>query len=343
MLSRYAFVTLALLWAVPLVAQPEGSVERVQVRGRSLEGALSGDSPVRDVSVYLPPGYQADPQRRYPVLYFLHGFTDSDSKWMGWEEHWITLPAVVDKTLAAGAAREMIVVMPNAHTRYYGSMYSSSVTVGDWETYVARELVAFVDSHYRTLPSRASRGLAGHSMGGYGAMRIGMRNPDVFSSVYLLSACCMAPNTNPKRIAAMAAPAEKVGSDDEIAAGGFGMKFLFAGAAAWSPNPAKPPFFLDLPTSGGELQPDVIARWTANAILPLVHQSIPNLERLDALAFDAGDGDRGIAQASRELHATLEAYGIEHFFEIYEGDHLNRIAERIEQHALPFFTKYLSF
>ncbi len=326
-----------------LPAQPKGKVERVEVRGRSLEGALSGDSAVRPVSVYLPPSYEAEPERRYPTLYFLHGFTDSDSKWMGFEEHWITLPEVLDRTLANGGAQEMIVVMPNAHTRFYGSMYSSSVTVGDWETYVARELTAYVDSHYRTLARRSSRGLAGHSMGGYGAMRIGMRNPDVFSSVYLLSACCMAPNNDPKRLGAMAGPAEKVGSDEEIAAGGFMMKFLFAGAAAWSANPAKPPFYLDLPTRDGEAQPDVLARWTANAILPLVHQSIPNLRRLEALAFDAGDEDRGIAKASRELDAVLDRYEIEHFFEIYQGDHLNRIAERIEQHALPFFSDKLRF
>lgn len=327
----------------PLLAQPKGKVERVQVRGRSLEGALSGDSPVRDVSVYLPPGYEAEPGRRYPVLYFLHGFTDSDSKWMGWEEHWISLPAAIDKTLAAGGTKEMIVVMPNAHTRFYGSMYSNSVTVGDWETYVAKELVAYVDSHYRTLPARASRGLSGHSMGGYGAMRIGMRHPEVFSSVYLLSPCCMAPTADAGRVAQMAAPAEKVQTDEEIAAGGFGMKFLFAGAAAWSPNPALPPFFVDLPTRNGEVRPEVIASWTANAILPLVHQSIPNLRRLKALAFDAGDEDRGIAAAAAELDAVLDRYAIDRSFEIYKGDHLNRIADRIEQRVLPFFTKNLRF
>ena len=91
----------------------------------------------------------------------------------------------------------MIVVMPNAYSKYGGSMYSSSVTTGDWEMYIAEDLVAYMDSHYRTIPERGSRGLAGHSMGGYGAVRIGMKRPDVFSSLYIMSACCLINNPFP--------------------------------------------------------------------------------------------------------------------------------------------------
>src|SRR5437870_10909896 len=70
-------------------------------------------------------------------------------------------------------------------------MYSSSVTTGDFENYVARDVVAYMDSHYRTIPKRTSRGLVGHSMGGYGASRIGMKHSDVFGSLYIMSPCCM--------------------------------------------------------------------------------------------------------------------------------------------------------
>ena len=101
-------------------------------------------------------------------------------------QHFIDVPAVADRAFAAGV-REMIIVMPNAYTRYQGSMYSSSLTTGDWENFIARELVAYIDSHYRTISNRMSRGLAGHSMGGYGTLRIGMKHPDVFSSIYALS------------------------------------------------------------------------------------------------------------------------------------------------------------
>ena len=118
----------------------------------------------------------------------MHGYGGRDDTFNG---RLATLPDSADKLAAAGTAREMIVVMPNAFTLHKGSMYSNSVTTGDWETYVARDLVAYVDGHYRTIPNRMSRGLGGHSMGGYGAVRIGMKRPDVFSSLYLMSSCCL--------------------------------------------------------------------------------------------------------------------------------------------------------
>src|SRR5215469_224023 len=155
-------------------APQKGTFERVKVHGKSLEGNLEGDSPDRDVSIYLPPGYAADRNRRYPVIYLLHGYTNSDDGWFGpnvksgFQSAGTTLPAVADQAISAGVAREVIIVMPNAYTVYQGSMYSNSVTTGNWEAYLTRELVEYVDSHYRTIPERAGRGLAGHSMGGYG-------------------------------------------------------------------------------------------------------------------------------------------------------------------------------
>src|SRR5207237_2837279 len=76
-------------------------------------------------------------------------------------------------------------------TVHDGSMYSSSITTGDFEGFIARDLPLYIDSHYRTVPDRLSRGLAGHSMGGYGAARIGMKHPDVFGALYIMSPCCL--------------------------------------------------------------------------------------------------------------------------------------------------------
>ncbi len=317
-----------------------GSVERVKVHARSLEGNLEGDSPDRDVAVYLPPGYAAARSRRYPVIYMLHGFTDDDARWMGLNKHWINLPAVLDKTFAAGAAREMIVVMPNAFTRCHGSMYSNSVTTGNWEDFIAAELVAWVDSHYRTIRAAAARGLAGHSMGGYGALRIGMKHPDVFSSVYALSPCCLsAPDAQSSR----ANPkAEAIRSFDELDKADFMTKAMLASAAAWSPNPAKPPLYLDLLYENGEYQPRVAARWAANAPLAMVDQYIADLKTLRAIAFDAGDKDLGIAGTIKVLDRILTGYKLPHGFEIYDGNHVNHIADRIEAKMLPFFSEHLS-
>ena len=157
----------------PPAPTQRGTVERVKVHGKSLEGNLEGDSADRDVSIYLPPSYKTKTKQRYPVVYLLHGYTDNDDNWFGAKHIFVDAPLAIDRAIANGA-REMIVVMPNAYTVYMGSMYSNSAATGDWESFIVNDLVAYVDAHYRTIPGRASRGLSGHSMGGYGTIRIGM-------------------------------------------------------------------------------------------------------------------------------------------------------------------------
>ena len=314
----------------------KGAVERIKVHGKSLEGNLEGDSPDRDVSIYLPPSYQTDRNRKYPVIYLLHGYTDSDDRWFGRIQHFINVPALADKVFSAGGTRDMIIVMPNAYTAFKGSMYSNSATTGDWETYVASDLVSYIDSHYRTLANVASRGLAGHSMGGYGTVRIGMKHPGVFSSLYILSPCCMTEGRgNPK--------AETAHTMEEVAKADFGTSAALASAAAWSPNPNYPPFYIDLPTKDGKEQPDILAKWAANAPLAMIDQYISNLKRYRAIAVDAGNMDEPIASTVRTLDQILTAYSIPHTYEIYEGNHVNHVADRVEIKMLPFFSSNLAF
>jgi len=349
--------------AVPRADSVKGTVDVVTVHGASLEGNLAGDSPDRRVSVYLPPSYAAEKSRRYPVIYLLHGFTDTDERWFGRVPHFINVPAIADSVIGAGG-RDVIIVMPNAYTKFAGSMYSTSVVTGDWERFVAAELVAYTDGHYRTTATAASRGLAGHSMGGYGALRIGMKHPDVFSALYALSPCCMIPNMNPQTSARgrAAAPspadgrqgraggrgtdngltAEQLRSFDDLDGASFGVKAQLASAAAWSPNPKNPPFFVDLPTRNGEPNPLVIARWAANAPLALADQYIGNLKRMTAIAIDAGDMDEPIATTVRTMHGILDVYGVAHTFEIYEGNHVNHISDRMSHQVLPFFAAHLA-
>jgi S-formylglutathione hydrolase len=316
------------------------TVQRITVHGKGLEGNLEGDSPDRDVAVYLPKSYTTERARRYPVLYLLHGFTDNVDNWWGVKEHFISVPAVIEKALASGGMREMIVVMPNAFTRYEGSMYSNSVTTGNWERFLSSELVEAIDGRYRTIAAAKSRGLAGHSMGGYGAARIGMKHPEVFSSIYLLSPCCMAASQPDERATKTV---EEMHGPEDVAKADFGTKAMMAKAAAWSANAKKPPFFFDLPWKNGELQADVVAKWKENAPLEMMDQYIANWKQLRAIAFDAGAQDAGIAATVKTLDEKLKALGIAHTFEIYEGTHTSRIAERVETKTLPFFSKELSF
>ncbi|MGC2615050.1 MAG: alpha/beta hydrolase-fold protein, partial [Terracidiphilus sp.] len=148
------------------------AVEHIKIHGTALEGNLEGDAVDRDVIVFLPPSYQKDKKRRYPVVYALHGYSIGAEQWT----HEIHVPQTVEGTFALGT-KEMIVVLPDSKTIYNGSMYSSSATTGDFEKFISHDVVSYIDAHYRTIPDRASRGLVGHSMGGYGASRIGMKHP----------------------------------------------------------------------------------------------------------------------------------------------------------------------
>lgn len=328
--------------ATGLAQQPlepiKGKYERIKVHGKALEGNLSGDAVERDVSVYLPPGYDANATRRYPVVYMLHGFTDSDDKWFGLIKHFVSVPVNYEVALAAGA-REMILVMPNAFTRFQGSMYSSGPTTGDWELFVARDLVAAIDGRYRTIATRDARGLTGHSMGGYGALRIGMKFPDVFGSVYAMSPCCLALRATADNPGfARAAAIQNV---EEIAKADFGTKATLASAAAWSPNPKNPPFYFDLPVKDGAVLPEVAAKWTANSPLALVDQYIARLRTLRALAIDVGDQDGSITATSKTLHDVLTTYGLRHDFEVYTGNHINGVARQLETKVFRFFSAAL--
>jgi len=322
----------------------KGTVKRIKVHSNLLEGNLSGDSPDRYVSVYLPASYLASSTKRYPVVYFLHGYTDDDAKFYGFKKHWMVLPPILDTVFSSDADHEMIVVTPDAYTLFQGSMYSNSITTGNWEDFVAKELVAYIDSHYRTIAQKESRGLCGHSMGGYGALRIGEKNPDVFSTVYLLSPCCL--NSSPISMETLPPNflhADSIKTKEEIQKADFFTKAILASAAAWSPNPTNPPFYVDLPVKDGKLQPVVLQKWDANRPLNNLDQYIFNIKKLTAIGFDAGTRDVAIAESIKTLDSEFNKYGIKHSFEIYEGDHINRVAERIEKKMLGFFSENLSF
>jgi enterochelin esterase-like enzyme len=317
-----------------------GTIDHVIVHGKALEGNLEADSPDREVTIYLPPSYAADQARRYPVVYLLHGYGGRDDTFTA---RLATLAESSDRLASAQGFSSAIVVTPNAFTLHKGSMYSSSPTIGDWERFIAEDLVAYMDGHYRTLANRMSRGLAGHSMGGYGAIRIGMKRSDVFSSLYIMSACCLTANRNPNVEGMAAAEAIKTREQAEEAASGrgFGPSVNLASAAAWSPNPKNPPLYLDLPVKDGKVRPDIVAKWVANAPLEMIDQHVAALKSYYAIAIDIGTKD-GLLAANRQLHEAMTRLRIPHGYEEYDGDHTNKVREQIETRVLPFFSKNLA-
>jgi enterochelin esterase-like enzyme len=313
------------------------TVEQIKVHGTALEANLEGDAVDRDVFVFLPPSYAKEKSRRYPVVYALHGYSIGAKQWA--QE--IHVPQTIEGAFAQGA-KEMIVVLPDSKTVHNGSMYSSSVTTGDFEQFIAHDVVSYIDAHYRTIPNRLSRGLVGHSMGGYGATRIGMKHADVFGSLYIMSPCCLSPREARPANPEMEKALEEVKTPEDSAKLPFSARAQLATAAAWSPNPKNPPLYLDLPTKDGKPRPDVLAKWTANAPLAFIDQYIGNLRQYRAIAMDVGDKD-GLRVDTGKLHDVLDKYGITNRFEVYSGTHTSKMAERFQNHVMPFFSQHLCF
>jgi enterochelin esterase-like enzyme len=313
------------------------TVEHIKVHGTALEGNLEGDAVDRDVFLFLPPSYAKNKRVRYPVVYALHGYSIGAEQW----SHEIHVPQTIEGGFAQGA-KEMIVVLPDSKTLHNGSMYSSSITTGDFERFISHDLVAYVDAHYRTIPERTARGLVGHSMGGYGATRIGMKHPDVFGSLYIMSPCCLSPRPAGPGNSDLEKTLEAVKTPEDSAKLPFFPRAMLASAAAWSPDPKNPPLYLDLPTKDGQPQPDIIAKWTANAPLAFIDQYIGNLRQYRAISIDVGDQD-GLRVDTAKLHDVLDKYGIANGFELYQGTHTSKVADRFQNHVIPFFSKNLCF
>jgi S-formylglutathione hydrolase len=324
-----------------------GVVETITVHGNSLSNNLNHDSPDRPVTIYLPPAYKTDLHRRFPVVILLHGYKGSGAQWVSDPEQ--GLQTVLDRSIASGAIHPMIVVMPDAHTRAGGSFFVDSVADGAWETFIVRDLVMAIDTRYRTIPRAASRGIAGHSMGGYGALRIAFNHPDTFSSVYALSPCCIAwtgdfTTTNPAWQSTLSFT-----SFDNFNTARFMPQAFAAIAIAWSPDAAVPPLHADFPvrrTATGALEdvPSVRARWDTNLLITLAKTNESNLHHLHAIAFDAGRSDQftHIPLGEADLDRLLSTEHISHTFELYDGDHNSGIVSRITSKVLPFFSTNLS-
>ncbi|WP_191906506.1 alpha/beta hydrolase [Hymenobacter baengnokdamensis] len=311
-----------------------------------LRGNPGGENPRRRVSVYLPAGYEASPGQRYPVLYYLHGFTWNDSLIFNKDG----LKALLDQAIAAGQIRPLIVVVPDEQTRFGGSWYANSATNGPWADFTARELVTFIDKQFRTLAKPGSRGLAGHSMGGGGTLRLALAYPGTWAAAYALSPAFIGPHPTFLPGAGVA-PALRATSAAQ-AQRSYPVLTTASLARAFSPNPKAAPFGADFPGSLGAdsvaRREAVLARWLEAMPTFVLPTHAAALRQLRALAFDWGAQDEitHIPPTCRYFSGLLTVFGIPHSAEEYQGTHGSRIMGtdgRLFQQVLPFFNKHLDF
>jgi enterochelin esterase family protein len=300
-----------------------------------LKGNPAGDPARRDIPVYLPPAYATDPTRRFPVVYVLTGYTGrgrmllNDNPWSP------SLDDRLDALIDAGKMGEMIVVMPDAFTRYGGSQYLDSGATGRYGTHIAEELVSHVDRGYRTIPGRDHRAVAGKSSGGYGALVHGMKHADVFGAVAchsgdMLFDYCYRGDvpkfcTRVQRggglerwLAAFDAAPQKKHEDVEALN-------ILAMAASYSPNPAAP-LGIDLPCDleSGAFRDDVWARWLEHDPLRMVERHRDALASLELLYLDCGTRDEfHLHHGLRQMLGRLEALRVTHHAEFFDDGHMN--------------------
>ncbi len=308
-----------------------GRVEMRPFESAALAGNPAADPHVREVPVYLPPSWDA-PGARFPVLFLLAGFCGRGQQYL--ETHpWDPGVAVLfDRAVAAGRAPPAILVMPDCFTRLGGSQYVNSSYLGNYEHHVAKELTAFVDEHYPTIPGR--RAVVGKSSGGFGALHLAMRHPEVFPVAASISGdvhfeLCHAKSFtdclrglvphggDPARF--LTAFAE----DPRLDGGGHDVINVLAMCACYSPNPASPLGF-DLPFDlhTGERIPRVWERWLEFDPLHACERYAENLGRLELLHLECGVMDEYDLQFGlRLLVKRLGALGVPHVHEEHEASH----------------------
>ncbi|MBI5059956.1 hypothetical protein HZB60_09300 [candidate division KSB1 bacterium] len=351
-------------------APPGGELHAVSVPAPSLRHNAFAIPDEQPVSVYLPPSYRSS-SRSYPVVYFLPGFGDLVHYYTLWGVYGFSLQPMMDQLIGAGSVNEMIVVIPNGSDFLQGSFYVNSPLAGDWESFIVRDVVSYVDAHYRTLPAPAARGISGHSMGGFGALFLAMRHPDVFGAVYALSPGLAAPDglkqhdmfADPVRIERTLALMDTLSRLPEqeaklllmsrvngmLNAADLTGVFAIAYGITFAPRTdGKPPFF-EYPYHAVQgtvaLDPVVWARWESGFgdLAGKVRDYKSNLLKLNAVVIDVGTRDEHawIPPGCREFARLLTANKIACRLVEFEGAHQDQLKQRLEEHLLPELSRAL--
>lgn len=324
-------------------ASPHSRNELVTLHSAQLAGNLLEASAEITVGVLLPAAYDTTDEP-LPVVYFLPGYTAS------------TTAADMDDVLGEALdATPMIVVTVTGVNELGGAWYTDSPATGNWEQAIVTEVVPYIDAHYRTIASREFRGIAGHSMGGYGAFTIAMRHADVFGSAYVMSPAIAAEGGvggpelfgNAGRASAVARGLAELegleGRELLDAMARSGDEFTYSYGLAFAPIPEPPYFAYPYSVVDGEVVRDdaVWARWEAGfgGVAEEVAGARVALMSLEAVELDCGrnDGFRWIVDGCAAVDAALTEQGVEHEYVVHDGTHTSLFNERMTEGLLPFF------
>ncbi len=333
-------------WSMPLRGRYDEHVFTSEV----LKDNPLHDPYERPLWVYVPPKYDEETQRRYPTIYMIQGLTGQLDMWRNRSPFRKNFPEMVDEVFAKREAPPCIVVWVDCWTSYGGSQFVDSPATGHYHTYLCDEIVPWVDSHYRTLPERDHRGIAGKSSGGYGSMITPMLRPDLWGGLAThagdaLFETCYLPDF---RHSVRTLRDSYDGSFDNFWKN-FQGRIAFTRdsdasllndycmAACYSAD-ADGTVQLPYDTKTGELRPDIWERWLAWDPVRMVPQHADSLKTMKAIYIDAGRRDQFYLDLGAEaFRDALEKVGVtDIFFELFEGTHSGI------EYRYPLSLKYLA-
>ena len=330
-MTRPASIAGMLPWSADLA----GRLDELVIDSAALRGNALGDPHERPLWVYTPPGYDADPEQRYPSIYVIQGYTGHVGMWANRNPFRQPFPETADAVFAAGAPA-CIVVYVDAWTAYGGSQYVNSPGTGEYHTYLCEDVVAFVDARYRTIADRESRAISGKSSGGFGAMITPMLRPDVFGALAThagdaLYEYCYVPEFgavvralrsyegDPHRWwADFTSRTAFTKPEDGLLLGIYGV------AACFSADPDGTPVLPFDPTTGA-IRPEVWQRWLDLDPVRMAPGHPDALRSLRAVWIDAGTSDEyHLDIGAQAFRAELAQAGVPDeriHFELIEGRH----------------------
>ncbi len=313
----------------------KGQLDELEIESEFLRGNPLGDPHVRPLWVYLPPGYESEPDSRFPSIYLIQGMTGQLDMWRNRSAFRPNVLELVDRLFAEEGCPPAVVVFVDAWTSYGGAQFIDSPGTGRYLGYLCDEAVPFVDSRYRTLAEPAHRGLTGKSSGGYGAMVVPMLRPDVFGGLATHAGDALFENCYlrdfPDTVRALRdeydGSIEKFWEDFRsrpafTKPSDYPLLNTYAMAACYSANEDGS---IDLPfeTETGKLREDVWQRWLAWDPVRMAQRHADALRGMRAIYIDAGKRDEYFLDLGAEaFRDELEALGItDVFFELFDGKH----------------------
>jgi hypothetical protein len=339
-----------------LSAQKKGEFKLIDVPSPSLKNCLIDAKEAHKVGIYLPPSYNVS-KKSYPVVYFLTGYTVQPGQYP--PTNWI------DSIMGNHLVQEIIYVEISGYNRFKGTMYANSPITGNWEDFVTKDVVSFIDKNYRTLAKRESRGIAGHSMGGVGCFNISLKHADLFSVAYPMSPAISAQDSlmismfnDGRAIKALenlsekmkGVPADKFAEklSSELAVYGGALDWILAYGYAFAPDMTQP-LKMSLPcefSKDGKVQ-KIDKNWKLweqglGGIDEKVKMYKSNLQKYRHFSIDAGYDDiKWIYTSTLYLSKVFSDNRIPFSMHLFDGDHVNRVSEQLANRVMPIMSAYL--